>query len=272
MTVSFKVACVQTNSPREIDPSVEAACALARAARAEGADLILMPENVSMMEPDVARLRNKAAAQDDDRALAAFRDLARDTGAWLLVGSLPIRLSGDRVANRSFLLDSDGGIAAQYDKIHLFDVDLGSGEAYRESDERVPGNEAVVADTPWGKAGLAICYDLRFPELFRRYALDGARLMILPAEWPHPRRSHWRTLLRARAIENQCYVLACNRVGTSKGVDFFGSSAVIDPWGEALVEGGETETLLTVTFDPAFVDTARQRIPILAYRRQDLYK
>ena len=126
-------------------------------------------------------------------------------------------------------------------------------------------------ELPWGCAGLAICYDLRFPELFRRYALEGARLMILPAAWPHPRRMHWRTLLRSRAIENQCFVAACNRVGTADDVSFFGSSAVIDPWGETLIEGGETEALLTVRIDLDTVEATRAKIPIFADRRPELY-
>jgi predicted amidohydrolase len=134
-----------------------------------------------------------------------------------------------------------------------------------------PGEAATLADTPWGKIGMAICYDLRFPELFRRYALGGAQLILVPAEWPHPRRAHWQTLLRARAIENQCFVAACNRVGTTGNSTFFGASAVIDPWGETLIEGGEAEMILTVTIDLALVDSVRRRIPVFEDRRPELY-
>jgi predicted amidohydrolase len=134
-----------------------------------------------------------------------------------------------------------------------------------------PGEEPVIVDLPWGRSGLAICYDLRFPELMRGYALGGVRLILIPAEWPHPRRAHWRTLLRARAIENQCFVVACNRVGTTGSTTFFGSSAVIDPWGETLVEAGEVETLLTVTIDTDLVEAVRRKIPVFADRRPELY-
>ena len=162
------------------------------------------------------------------------------------------------------LYSPDGTLAASYSKIHLFRL-------MDEDQYLAPGEAGELHELPWGCAGLAICYDLRFPELFRRYALEGARLLILPAEWPHPRRMHWRTLLRSRAIENQCFVAACNRVGTTEGVTFFGSSAVIDPWGETLIEGGETEALLTVRIDLNTVEATRAKIPILADRRPELY-
>ena len=141
----------------------------------------------------------------------------------------------------------------------------------KEAQYLAPGKAGALLELPRGCAGLAICYDLRFPELFRRYALEGARLMILPAEWPHPRRMHWCTLLRSRAIENQCFVAACNRVGTTEDVSFFGASAVIDPWGETLIEGGETEALLTVRIDLDTVEATRAKIPIFADRRSELY-
>ena len=133
------------------------------------------------------------------------------------------------------------------------------------------GQGTTLLDLPWGKTGLAICSDLRFPELFRRYALHGAQLLIIPSEWPHPRRKHWRTLLQARAIENQCYVAACNRVGSSKDTDFFGASAVIDPWGNTLIEGGENENLLTVTVNLSQVASVRRQIPVFDDRRPELY-
>lgn len=182
-----------------------------------------------------------------------------------LTGSLLEAHTDGRFYNCMAVYGPNGELAGAYRKIHLF----------RLMDEEVylaPGQAPVLLDLPWGKTGLAICYDLRFPELFRGYALQGARLMLLPAEWPHPRREHWRTLLRARAIENQCFVAACNRVGSSKGSGFFGSSAVIDPWGETLVEGGEAEMLLTTMVDLAQTDGARQRIPVFADRRPDLYQ
>jgi len=237
---------------------------VAEAAR-RGSHLVVLPELWSTAY-DLENAANYAApvAQNADEA-GAFGDfarLARDNRVWL-AGSLLEGRNG-RHYNTTAIYSPEGELCADYSKIHL--VPMLDEHLYLAG-----GEKRTLAETPWGKAGLAICYDLRFPELFRRYALDGARLMILPAEWPKVRQSHWRTLLRARAIENQCFVLACNRVGESKGVAFGGASAVIDPWGEALVEGGESEALLTVSFDPAFVDTVRQRIPIFKDRREEMY-
>jgi predicted amidohydrolase len=158
----------------------------------------------------------------------------------------------------------EGSLAAVYRKTHLFRL-------MQEEQYLASGPETAMVELPWGNAGLAICYDLRFPELFRGYALAGAQLMLIPAEWPNPRREHWRTLLRARAIENQCFVAACNRVGETNGAHFFGASAVISPWGETLVEAGEVETLITVSIDLAEAAAARKRIPVFEDRRTDLY-
>ena len=238
---------------------------VAEAAR-RGSDLVVLPElwNTAYdLEHAADHASPLAQNADEPGAFGDFARLARENRVWL-VGSL-LESRGGCHYNTAALYSPAGELQADYSKIHL--VPMLDEHLYLAG-----GEKRTLAETPWGKAGLAICYDLRFPELFRRYALDGARLMILPAEWPHPRRPHWQTLLRARAIENQCYVLACNRVGSSKNVEFGGASAVIDPWGEALVEGGESEALLTVSFDPAFVETVRQRIPIFADRREEFYK
>ena len=171
---------------------------------------------------------------------------------------------GARARNTAVLFGTDGQALAAYSKIHLFRL--------MDEDVYLAGGEApALVDLEWGKAGLAICYDLRFPELFRTYALAGAQILFLPSEWPHPRLAHWRTLLRARAIENQLYMVACNRVGSSKGTEFFGHSCIIDPWGETVIEGGEGEMLLTADIDTARVDAVRARIPIFQDRRPALY-
>ena len=238
---------------------------IAEAAR-RGSDLVVLPELWSTaydLENAADHASPLAQNADEPGAFGDFARLARENGVWL-VGSL-LESRGGRHYNTAAIYSPAGELQADYSKIHL--VPMLDEHLYLAR-----GEKRTLAETPWGKAGLAICYDLRFPELFRRYALDGARLMILPAEWPKVRQNHWRTLLRARAIENQCYVLACNRVGSSKNVEFGGASAVIDPWGEALVEAGESEALLTVSFDPAFVEAVRQRIPIFADRREELYK
>ena len=235
-------------------------------AAARGSDLVVLPELWSTaydLEHAADHAASLAHAPGDAGWFGRLATLAQQHGIWL-TGSLLEANPDGRFYNCMALYNPAGELAAVYRKIHLF----------RLMEEEVflaPGQQPTLVDLPWGKTGLAICYDLRFPELFRGYALQGARLMLLPAEWPHPRRAHWRTLLRARAIENQCFVAACNRVGSSKGTAFFGASAVIDPWGETLGEADEGETLVTVTVDLAEADAVRQKIPVFADRRPDLY-
>lgn len=237
---------------------------VAEAAR-RGSDLVLLPELWSTaydLENAALHAAPLADSADGDGWFARLAALAQRHAVWL--GGSILEARAGRHYNCFALYSPAGTLAAAYRKLHLFRL-------MQEEQYLAPGPEPVCAGLPWGKAGLAICYDLRFPELFRGYALSGARIILLPAEWPHPRRAHWRTLLRARAIENQCFVAACNRVGASKGSTFFGASAVIDPWGETLVEGGETEALLTVSLDLAQVDGARSRIPVFDDRRPDAY-
>jgi len=269
MTGTFRAACVQTNASRDIAPSVEAACELVRAARGEGADLILLPENVSMLEPRSRLVREKAAPEDEHPALAAFRDLARETGAWLLVGSLTVRVDGDKVANRSLLLDATGGIVARYDKIHMFDVDLGDGERYRESAIFESGGRSVLAETPWGRIGMTVCYDLRFPHLYRHLAKGGARFLTVPSAFTRTTgQAHWHVLLRARAIENGCFVFAPAQCGVhAEGRRTFGHSLIVDPWGTVLADGGEDMGVVTADIDPAMESEARRKIPSLTHDR-----
>ncbi len=237
---------------------------VAEAAR-RGSDLVVLPELWSTAY-DLEQAADHAAPLAKQAGEAGWfgrcADLARQHGVWLAGSMLEAR--GGQFFNCLALYAPDGQLAGAYRKIHLFRL-------MDEHQYLAPGAETVLLDLPWGKTGLAICYDLRFPELFRAYALAGAQLVIIPSEWPHPRRTHWRTLLRARAIENQLFVAACNRVGQTRGSAFFGASAVVDPWGEALIEGGEVETLLTVRADLAKVGEVRQRIPVFDDRRPDLY-
>jgi omega-amidase len=244
---------------RRVEPLV------AEAAR-RGSQLVILPElwSTAYDLENAGRHASPLADSGDDAGwFGRFARLAREHNLWL-TGSL-LEQQGDRFYNCMPLYQPQGRLAGVYRKIHLFRL-------MQEEQYLAAGDRTALPDTPWGLTGLAICYDLRFPELFRSYALAGARLIVLPAEWPHPRRSHWRTLLRARAIENQCFVAACNRVGSSQGNDFFGASAVIDPWGETLIEGGETECLLTVTVDLEQADAARRRIPVFSDRRPQLYE
>jgi predicted amidohydrolase len=264
----FTVALVQMNSAREVAPNVEAASKLVRAARAQGADLVMLPENTNMIEPRAERRIEKSAPEAADPALKAFRALARETGVWLLVGSLSVRKSRAKVANRSFLVDADGRVVARYDKIHLFDVDLGS-EKHKESAIVAPGRRAVVAETPWGNLGMSVCYDLRFPQLYRRLAKAGAVYFAVPSAFTRPTgRAHWHALLRARAIENGAFVFAPAQCGEhAEGRRTFGHSLVVDPWGEVLAEAGDDVEVVTARIDPARVVDARRMIPALTHDR-----
>lgn len=272
---SFTVACIQTNSGREIAPNIAAVSELVRGARARGADLITMPENVTMLEPKGHLLRQKASPVDADGnghpALDAFRELAAETGAWLVVGSLMVKLEGDgdMVANRSYLLDGKGAIKAWYDKIHMFDVDLGGGESYRESAVYEPGDTAVVAPTPWGNLGMTVCYDVRFAALYRALAQAGADFLTVPAAFTRTTgKAHWHVLLRARAIETGCYVFAPAQCGThAEGRETYGHSLIIDPWGEVLADGGEDVGITMAEIDPAKVADVRRRVPSLNHDR-----
>jgi predicted amidohydrolase len=242
---------------------------MVRAARDDGADLIALPENVAMLEPRNRLIREKAETEADHPALAAFRGLARETGAWILVGSLAIRVEGDQVANRSLLLDSGGEIVARYDKIHMFDVDLEGGETYRESAIFRPGEQAVVAETPWGGLGMTVCYDLRFAYLYRALAQAGALMLAVPSAFTQVTgRAHWHVLLRARAIETGCFVIAPAQWGEhAEGRKTFGHSLIVDPWGHVVADGGEAVGLVVAEIDPAKSTEARRMIPSLTHDR-----
>ena len=266
---TFKVALVQMTSDREVEPNIETASRMIREARGAGAELILTPENTSMIEPHRKLILEKAKEESDHPAIPAFRALAAETGAWLLIGSLTIKLDEVSCANRCYLFSPAGEIVARYDKIHMFDVDLAGGESYRESATFRPGNRAVVADLPFGRLGLTICYDLRFPYLYRALAQAGASFLSVPAAFTVPTgRAHWHVLLRARAIETGCFVLAPAQCGThAEGRRTYGHSLVVSPWGEVLADGGEEPGLVLAEIDPAKVEEARRMVPALTHDR-----
>ena len=265
----FTVACVQTNSGRDVEPNIETASELVRRARDAGADLVLLPEVVNMLEPRGKLAREKARPQDEDPALAAFRALALDTGSWLLIGSLVLKLNDEMLANRSFLITPDGAIAAHYDKVHMFDVEVDDGQTYRESAAYRPGTRAVVVATPWGRLGMTVCYDVRFPYLYRALAQAGAELISVPAAFTQVTGSaHWHVLLRARAIENGCFVLAPAQCGEhAEKRRTYGHSLIIDPWGEVLADGGEDVGFIVADIDLSKVAMARRKIPSLTHDR-----
>ncbi|MGQ9369123.1 carbon-nitrogen hydrolase family protein [Azospirillum sp. ST 5-10] len=267
----LKAACVQVNAGPEIAPNLTAAGELVRRARDAGADFIATPENVSMIVQGRRKVLDRVRAEGEHPAVPFFAELARETGAWLLAGSLGILLDdGERVANRSYLFDATGAVAARYDKIHMFDVDLANGESYRESATFRPGDRAVVADSPWGGIGLSVCYDVRFPQLYRSLAKAGAGILTVPAAFTVPTgRAHWHVLLRARAIETGCFVVAPAQVGThDQGRKTYGHSLIVSPWGEVLADaGGEEVGIVTAELDLARVAEARGMVPSLTHDR-----
>jgi deaminated glutathione amidase len=269
MSAKFTAACVQITSQREFAPNIQAVGDLVRRARDAGAELIMTPEITGMFEPKRDLHLAKATDEAANPALAAFRDLARETGAWLLVGSLAIKLEAARLANRSFLLAPDGVIAARYDKIHMFDVDLENGESYRESALYRPGGSTVLAGLPWGTLGMTICYDLRFPYLYRALAQAGADFLSIPAAFTVPTgTAHWHVLQRARAIENGCFVFAPAQWGQhAEGRKTYGHSLIVDPWGEVLADAGEGVGFITAEIDPAKIAEARRMVPALRHDR-----
>jgi predicted amidohydrolase len=270
VTKNFLSACVQMRSACSVAENVAAASALIAEAADQGAQFITTPEMTSLLVTKSDDLFATVRSEEEDEALPAFRALAAEKKIWLLIGSLPIRLSAEKVANRSFLLSPEGSIAARYDKIHMFDVDLAGGESYRESKNYEPGREAVVAPLPWGKLGLSICYDLRFPYLYRSLAQAGADFLVVPAAFTRQTgEAHWHTLLKARAIETGCYVLAAAQGGNHEcGRVTYGHSLIIAPWGEIIAEAAHDEPCVVLAeIDTDRVAVARSRIGSLSHDR-----
>ncbi len=267
---ALKVGLVQMRSG--VDPQANLATALAaieEAARA-GAAYVLTPEMTNIMEIERDRLFATIADEELDPTLAAMRQAARKLSIHIHIGSLAVKASPEKAANRSFLIDRGGDVVARYDKIHMFDVDLANGESYRESRNYRAGELAVVADLPWGRLGVTVCYDLRFPALYRALAEAGASFLSIPAAFTRQTgEAHWHVLLRARAIENGCFVFAAAQGGKHEnGRETFGHSLVVDPWGKILAEGGTEPGVILADVDPAQVTAARSRIPSLLHGRR----
>jgi len=268
MTACFKAACVQLRSGEDVAGNIADAERLVREAAKQGAVFIATPENTGLMAADAGAKLAASFTEDHDPALPRFAALARELAVWLAIGSLAIRLEDGKTANRSFLFAPDGGIAARYSKIHLFDVELGADERYRESDTVTAGSQAVLAETPWGGIGLTVCYDLRFPTLYRRLAQKGAFAFTVPAAFTVPTGSaHWHVLLRARAIENGAFVIAPAQGGVhANGRRTFGHSLIVGPWGDILAEAGTEPGIILAEIDPGAATAARKRLGSLADR------
>jgi len=256
-----------------IDPLLNARTlveAVERAA-AGGADMLFTPEMSGLVDRDRKRAEASIVPEGEDVVLAAVREAAAKAGIWVHLGSLAVRseVAQAPYANRGFVIDDTGAIRARYDKIHLFDVDLATGESWRESAAFVPGARAVVVDTPWGRLGLSVCYDLRFPALYAALSEAGATMIAIPAAFTVPTgRAHWHILMRARAIENAAFVIAAAQTGLHEdGRETFGHSLAIGPWGAILLDMGEEIGLDFVDIDPSRVEEARGRVPVIAHRR-----
>ncbi len=276
MGATLRAGLIQMTSTDDPAENLEQAARLIRAAAAEGAEFALTPEVTNMVSLSRDHQRGALKPEAEDPTLAGLRELSAELGIWTLIGSLALKTDDPdgRFANRSFLIDPSGGIVARYDKIHMFDVDVDAEHTYRESSGYRPGDRAVVADTPWGRVGLTICYDMRFPALHRALAEAGAGILTSPAVFTVPTgRAHWHTLLRARAIETGCFVLAPAQCGThparvGKPRDTYGHSVAIAPWGEVLADAGEAPGATVVELDLDAIAEARRRVPSLANARE----
>ncbi len=269
-TSSFNVGLIQMRSGLEPQANLTAALALIDEAKRAGADYVQTPEMTNILALKRDHLFSKIVSEERDPTLATLRELARQLGIYIHIGSLAIKASPEKAVNRSFLIDRKGDVAARYDKIHMFDVDLAGGESYRESNNYRAGELAVVADLPWGRLGLTVCYDLRFPALYRALAEAGASFLAIPSAFTKQTgEAHWHVLQRARAIENGCFVLAAAQGGTHEnGRATFGHSLIVDPWGRILAEGGTEPGVVMAEIDPAEVTAARARIPSLHHGRR----
>ncbi|MBX9796437.1 carbon-nitrogen hydrolase family protein [Sphingomonas sp.] len=265
----MKLAVLQMTSG--IDPAANARLLVdgVAGAAAGGAAMLFTPEMSGLVDQDRARAAAQLRLEEEDTVLAAVRDAAARHGIWVHLGSLALKRPDGKLANRGFVIDADGAIRARYDKLHLFDVDLPTGESWRESASYAAGEGAVVAATPLGPLGLSICYDLRFPDLYRALSNAGARLLAVPAAFTRPTgAAHWHVMLRARAIEAGAFVIAAAQTGEHEdGRATYGHALVIDPWGEVLLDMGEAAGLGFADIDMARLDDVRMRVPVLKHRR-----
>ena len=267
---TFKAAMIQMRSGLTPGANSDDAVRMIGEAKSAGADYVLTPEMTNILAARREQLFSVVVEEEADASLATLREVARKLGIYVHIGSLAIKISPDRAANRSFLIGPKGDILARYDKIHMFDVDLAGGESYRESRNYRPGELAVLADLPWGRLGLTVCYDLRFPALYRALAEAGATMLAIPSAFTKQTgEAHWHVLMRARAIENGSFVFAAAQGGKHEnGRDTYGHSLVVDPWGSIIAEGGTEPGVIMAEINPAEVASARARIPSLQHGRR----
>lgn len=262
----FKVGLVQMTSNDVIDDNVNSVDALIREAAARGAEFVLTPEMTTLLDFGTRQVMEKITIEEKDKSWRHFAALAKELKIWLLIGSIAVKM-GDKAANRSFLFSPEGKKVVSYDKVHMFDVDLPGEQKFRESNAYQAGEEAVIAQMPWGKVGLSICYDLRFPYLYRSLCQAGAQMLTVPAAFTKTTgKAHWHILLRARAIENGAFVFAPAQVGKhTNGRETYGHSLIIDPWGEIIADAGDGEGIIVADIDLKKVAEARNRIASLTH-------
>jgi len=267
---TFKAAMIQMRSGLTPGANSDDAVRMIGEAKSAGADYVLTPEMTNILAARREQLFSVVVEEEADASLATLREVARKLGIYVHIGSLAIKISPDRAANRSFLIGPKGDILARYDKIHMFDVDLAGGESYRESRNYRPGELAVLADLPWGRLGLTVCYDLRFPALYRALAEAGATMLAIPSAFTKQTgEAHWHVLMQARAIENGSFVFAAAQGGKHEnGRDTYGHSLIVDPWGSIIAEGGTEPGVIMAEINPAEVASARARIPSLQHGRR----
>jgi predicted amidohydrolase len=270
MPETFRVACLQMQTGNDLEANLDTVRRMTRTAAENGARFVLTPEYALMMDGSGRIMRERALEADGTPALPNLQALAKELSVWILVGSLTLKTSADRIANRSYLIAADGGVVASYDKIHMFDVTLPDGKVIRESSAYCPGERATIADTPWGRIGLTVCYDLRFPHLYRALAKAGARYLTIPSSFQRATgKVHWHTLIKARAIENACFVFAPAMCGEHPGNrTSYGHSLIVDPWGDVLADGGDQPGVVYADIDPARVDRVRSMLPCLEHDRE----
>lgn len=267
--MSFIAACVQSTATPDIQNDIRILTGFIREAAGRGAGFVATPEYCAGLDTKDGKMFPVAFIEAEHPVLPVMQGLAKALGIWLLIGSIGVKAPDGRIFNRSFMLAPSGAIAARYDKIHLFDIDLGEGRSYRESATIAPGAGAVIAPCAEGMIGLSICYDIRFPHLYRAYAQAGAEMIAAPAAFTRVTgEAHWHVLQRARAIENGAYVISPGQCGTlAGGAECYGHSLIVDPWGRVLADGGTEPGIITTEIDLAQVAETRRRIPSLKHDR-----
>lgn len=268
----FTAACVQLRSGRDVLSNLEVARQLVRdAVEGSGAGFVQTPEMSNLLVRSRDELFEKIVAEDEDPFLAGLCDLARELGTWLHIGSMAVRVGEDQAANRGYMIGQDGQILARYDKIHMFDVDLPDGESWRESATYRPGSAALVVDTPLARFGMGICYDVRFPQVFRKQAVEGAMVLSAPAAFTRQTgKAHWHVLQRARAIENGAFMISAAQSGRHEdGRETYGHSLIVNPWGKLLCELSEDEVgYVSATICLKEAENARKSVPVLKNERE----